>query len=759
MAVFEHFLFFREEFFGSVVYNSSDRNYYYFDEETSEALRKILKEEPLSGELEKFRGELLDYGLVSKNVVFFHREKEKALSAPLRVFLDITFSCNLRCKHCFTDSGRERGDELTTDEIFSLMDQMRDSGVFLLSIAGGEPFLRKDIFQILAYAKKKNIDVSITTNALLIDEGIAKRLNDLRLRTITISIDGMEGNHDSIRGKGNFRRAVKNIRVLKKFCSSANLSIKNTVNSLNIADYKEIIELAENLDLCSVKFNPVRLFGRTLDNRHFLLTREQYVKFLQNVQTVDTKVSVTLPKTPLDKIEYEFMDLGLGCTGGKETCNISPLGDFSSCAFLGSRFIVGNLREKDFPSLWDKTQKTTDYSLNETCRACSEYLNCRGGCRSRSLFAYGNINGIDPLCVLKKALEGDRLSVRREKSSFFVYRHSSRTYKNFSSFEEIRLAYPDLVRNGQYREIYNRFRHVPLKIFFDPTNRCNSKCIHCYNDSGKSSGKDEIRLDVLETFVKGMQEKGIFLVSIAGGEPFIREDIFEIIRLFNAHDVSVSITTNGLSLDREKAQLLSRLDVKSVTVSVDGVTKEEYLKVRGVNRFDELSENLHLLREFFSGEISMRLSVMRDNCIPEKVLQYAVDKRFDCLKINKTHLMGRFVAHKNLAIGDEEYDRLIESFRLLKDEYPIELELPREKYLNKGEDFSCSAGRKTAYLSPVGEVLPCPFISKKFSFGNIKEKNFEEILSQSQCFSVENAFCMSCPAMKKSHNISKKVLV
>jgi MoaA/NifB/PqqE/SkfB family radical SAM enzyme len=141
------------------------------------------------------------------------------------------------------------------------------------------------------------------------------------------------------------------------------------------------------------------------------------------------------------------------------------------------------------------------------------------------------------------------------------------------------------------------------------------------------------------------------------------------------------------------------------------------------------------------------------------VLEYAVSKGFNCLKINKTHLLGRFNQNKNYLMNNEEYDDIIKQFDKLSKNYSIELELPREKYFNEKNKFLCSAGKKTIYIAPNGKIFPCPFIPEKFLFGELNKETLNKIIFTNKLFSVDNAFCRACPAMNKSHNITKEKLI
>lgn len=413
MKLLNNKIFFREEFFGSIIYNTLKKEYYFFDKYYTAQIKKLFQgNNKNSLGLDKFKKDLIKGGLFTPDFFIIGNKKVNDLSAPLRVFLDITYKCNLQCKHCFANSQKFNLNELTTKDLLKLIDQMRNTGTFFLSIGGGEPLIRNDIFHIIEYARKNFIAVSITTNGLLINKEKAKEFNKLNLNTITVSIDGLEKAHDRIRGKGTFKKTIEKIKILRRYCQTAALAVRTTINSLNINEYKKLIKLAKKLSLDSIKFNPIRLFGKTKDNQYLLISQDEYINFLKNVQKLKDKLKIDLPK--LDNKKYWFVGLqGFGCHGGKETCNISPSGDFSPCIFLGNEFIVGNIKNESFLNLWTKTKKIARFSGNEICNNCSEYKNCRGGCRSRALFGYKDINAIDPFCPLKKNKFNEKSPIRK----------------------------------------------------------------------------------------------------------------------------------------------------------------------------------------------------------------------------------------------------------------------------------------------------------------------------------------------------------
>src|SRR6266404_1023331 len=109
-------------------------------------------------------------------------EKAQKLNIPLSVQLDLTYRCNERCVHCYLD--HDDHGEMTTTEIKHLLDEMAEAGVFILTLSGGEIFLRKDFFEILEHARTLTFCIKLKTNAVLIREAQAARLRDLGVESI-----------------------------------------------------------------------------------------------------------------------------------------------------------------------------------------------------------------------------------------------------------------------------------------------------------------------------------------------------------------------------------------------------------------------------------------------------------------------------------------------------------------------------------------------------------------------------------------------
>ena len=325
------------------------------------------------------------------------------LEFPTRVSINITRRCNLSCEHCLSSSGMADANELTTQDLFGFLDQIAEAGKPTLAIGGGEPLMRKDLFEVIAHARKKGVPVSIVTNGIVVNERIAKCLNGLSLTSITVSIDGLKRNHELIRGDGSFEKTIKGIETLRRWVTATKLAVRVSVNTQNVEECPKLIRLAENLGVHSIRLTPVLPLGRAIQNDHLLLKQEQYLLFLADCRKVSSGIEVVLPDDNPDSDRVKPGEFGRHC--GREVCWITQTGNVYPCIFYGDRYLAGNIREHSFISLWNRCKQMSQFSGNQYCNNCEILKDCRGGCRCRALWQYGDINAIDPYCPLGKNKE------------------------------------------------------------------------------------------------------------------------------------------------------------------------------------------------------------------------------------------------------------------------------------------------------------------------------------------------------------------
>lgn len=293
---------------------------------------------------------------------------------PFSVIFELTYRCNLRCQHCYVV--KKNKDELSLSEIKMVLKQLKKAGGLVLTLTGGEVFLREDILKILEYAHKLEFLIKIYTNGTLITQETIKYLKDITPFSIEISIYGSNSfSHDKItQVSGSFKTSLENIKRIKE--NGLSVKLKCPLMRQNIKEYPKIISLAKKLNI-EYLFDPIitpksngcktPLKFRIEDKN---LKQIFYDKNLRN--TKKTKIK------PITSYLTQFYNIFF-CNAGFNSCAISPYGDVYPCI----QFLVklGNLRKNTFKNIWQKSknlkkiQKITWQNLEE-CKNCKLIYFC-----------------------------------------------------------------------------------------------------------------------------------------------------------------------------------------------------------------------------------------------------------------------------------------------------------------------------------------------------------------------------------------------
>ena len=365
------------EYFGSRVYDSKNKTEEYYNSEDTEKIRN------------KLHG----------NFIEIDHKRTNQLSSPLKISMNITKKCNLRCKQCFTESGICLENELNTKEIYSLFDQMREFGTFFICLGGGEPLTSHDLLDILEYGKNKQLAVSVVSNGLLLTKEYIEQLNKQNLDTFWISLDGLEKNHEALRGIGTYSKALNALKLLRDNFNGKK-AIRVTLNKNNFNEYRELIKLAEQHKFDLIRITPLIPYGRA-KNENLEITQDEYIDFLKEIRQIKANIEIIYPEK-ITKIKPWIGTNGFGCHCGKEAMWVDATGNCSPCYFWGEEYNIGNIKNQKFINIWNKSLEKSVIKGNDTCKNCKHYSICRSGCRARSLYLFGNLDDIDPLCPLKK---------------------------------------------------------------------------------------------------------------------------------------------------------------------------------------------------------------------------------------------------------------------------------------------------------------------------------------------------------------------
>ena len=327
---------------------------------------------------------------------------------PRFALYELTLRCNMSCIHCGSSAGDSRKKELTTEEWNNVTRQLADLNCKEINILGGEPFLRKDWYELSKEVKDCGINISYISNGFLINDKIIEELRKIEPKVVSVSIDGANRDtHDKIRQlKGSFDRCIEAISDLKK--AGLNTTVITSINKLNFQELPEIRSMLLNKGIVWQLQIAIPL-GRF--QKDLLLSKEEFYAAAIFIASTRSKYSQKeLPIIGTHCFGYYSKLLRNpmvfpwnGCQAGISAIGIQSNGDIKGCLSLPPDFIEGNIRENTISEIWQKPGfcaynrgfKTSD--LNNECVSCKYGKKCRGGCIGVSVGITGKPNG-DTYC-------------------------------------------------------------------------------------------------------------------------------------------------------------------------------------------------------------------------------------------------------------------------------------------------------------------------------------------------------------------------
>ncbi|MHC1611124.1 MAG: radical SAM protein [Candidatus Methanospirareceae archaeon] len=312
------------------------------------------------------------------------------------VVWEMTGRCNLKCVHCHAFGGEpSTEDELTTEEGRALIDQIAALDIRTFVFTGGEPLLREDIFELIAYARSKKLAVFIATNGTLITKGVAKLLRRYNVGVV-IGLDGMNPKvHDSIRGvEGAYDAVIGGIEncIAEKLYLHLNI----VASRRNLDEIERIIDYGDKIGVYSYFIYNFVPFGRGEEIRDYALGKDDFKALLDLILDKQREVrAIIIPVASPEYWAYALQCRGIhsrrvinflghligGCSAGKGMMYVKPNGDVWACPFLPVR--VGNVREESVDRIWENL-RALKFEHDENCHKC-EYARVCGGCKARMM--------------------------------------------------------------------------------------------------------------------------------------------------------------------------------------------------------------------------------------------------------------------------------------------------------------------------------------------------------------------------------------
>ena len=311
--------------------------------------------------------------------------------------MDLTYRCNERCIHCYLD--HEDHGEMNTQEIKRVLEQLAQTGTLFLTFSGGEIFLRSDLFELLEFARSLHFDISLKTNALLIDIERARKLRELSVRKIQISIYSAQPEvHDAItKVRGSLERTLAAIRFLQ--AEGLQVKIACPLMKRNLTAYRNVQALAAELGVPYVL--DMTITPKMDGDMSLLQLRSSTSELLPILQDASLNPRACSPNS----LEAETISTGsatssgiesqayddIPCSAGHNSCYISPYGDVFPCVQMP--VATGNLRKQTFQDIWFRSEEMnrvravresqlpvcSKCSIRQYCERCPGLAQMEGG--------------------------------------------------------------------------------------------------------------------------------------------------------------------------------------------------------------------------------------------------------------------------------------------------------------------------------------------------------------------------------------------
>lgn len=337
--------------------------------------------------------------------------------------------CNLTCKHCYSVSAdTDFAGELSTQEVYTVMDDLKQFGVPVLILSGGEPLLRPDIFDISKRAKDMGFYVGLSTNGTLVNESNIEQIANANYDYVGISIDGLKDTHDSFRRmKGAFNASTHAIRLCRDH--GIKIGMRFTLTQDNSAELPDLLQFAEDERIDKFYLSHLNYAGRGNINRKddvvLQTTRKAMSLIFEQAWRSEEQglgrefvtgnndadgvyllhwIAERFPDR-LDHMRAKLAQWG-GNASGVNIANIDNLGNIHPDTFWWN-YTLANVRERPFSDVWQDTSdplmagfKASPRTVKGRCGQCQYFDVCNGNTRVRAYQLTGDAWAEDPACYL-----------------------------------------------------------------------------------------------------------------------------------------------------------------------------------------------------------------------------------------------------------------------------------------------------------------------------------------------------------------------
>lgn len=259
---------------------------------------------------------------------------------------------------------------------------------------------------------------------------------------------------------------------------------------------------------------------------------------------------------------------------------------------------------------------------------------------------------------------------------------------------------------------YCLFKTEKVRVVWEVTHRCNYKCVHCCSKAGECE-EEELTKERTYEVLRELKDIGVEEIYYSGGEPFIREDMIDILEKTRKINILANVSTNGSFMTPELAQKLKSIDVNLIHISLDSHIAESYNTFRGGDYYDQ---TIRAIRNSKEAGLYVRVGavIWKDNVdMIKDMINFFIRLNVDEVVFNWLITVGRFKDNTDLGVSLSKFGETISKVRGYREFYKdtIKISMHRSEYY-KDDRTECSAGKNILFILPDGRISPCSWIAK-----------------------------------------------
>ena len=327
---------------------------------------------------------------MKKIIHHIFRKNETKLHILNYLFWECTWRCNLKCQHCGSDcKSSSTFPDMPFEDFLAAIQPLKKhypANSITVVITGGEPVLRKDLADCGKQLRENGFLWGIVTNGYAYDEDIHNQLLSAGMGSITVSLDGLENNHNQLRNNPkSFEKAVKALELIVE-TPNLNYDVVTCVHPKNLSELSELKEF-----LISKKVKKWRLFtiapiGRAEEQQELMLSGEQLQKlldFIAETRTNDSRIKLQMScESYVGEYERKVRDSFFFCHAGINIGSVLIDGSISACPNIDRSFIQGNIYHDNLLDIWEnrfEIMRNRNWCKTGICKNCKDFKYCNGG--------------------------------------------------------------------------------------------------------------------------------------------------------------------------------------------------------------------------------------------------------------------------------------------------------------------------------------------------------------------------------------------